>query len=104
METATGSLSEAATDLKVAGPGIPFAWTRTYNSQDSSSGALGVGWSHPFAARLTVVNATTGELEYFSGSGQRVRFTKTGGTTGAATYAGRVLTARSCASAAAAIS
>ena len=88
VSTTSGGLVETALDLKLAGPGIPFAWTRTYNSQDSSSGALGVGWSHPFAASLTVVNVTTGELEYFSGSGQRVRFTKTSGTTGAATYAG----------------
>src|SRR4051812_43615292 len=88
VNTASGALVETALDLKLAGPGIPFAWTRTYNSQDSSSGALGIGWSHPFAASLTVVNATTGELEYFSGSGQRTRFTKTtGGGTGAATYA-----------------
>lgn len=87
VNTASGSLTETATDLRLAGPGIPFSWTRTYNSRDTSAGALGTGWSHPFAASITVVNTTTGELEYRSGSGQRTRFTKvTGGSTGAATY------------------
>jgi RHS repeat-associated protein len=90
VNTTTGGLIEVATDLRLAGPGIPFAWTRTYNSQDSSSGALGVGWTHPFAASLTVVNAGTGELEYLSDSGQRTRFTKLDGwSTGAARYAGK---------------
>lgn len=90
VNTASGALIEVATDLRLAGPGIPFAWTRTYNSQDSSSGALGVGWTHPFAAGLTVVNAGTGELEYVSDSGQRTRFTKLDGwSTGAARYAGK---------------
>jgi RHS repeat-associated protein len=90
VNTASGSLIEVATDLRLAGPGIPFAWTRTYNSQDNSSGALGVGWTHPFAASLTVINAGTGELEYLSDSGQSTRFTKLDGwSTGAARYAGK---------------
>lgn len=90
VSTASGSLTETATDISLAGPGIPFAWTRTYNSQDTASGALGVGWSHAFGAKLTVVDPTTGELEYASGSGQLTRFTKiTGGGTGAATYGGK---------------
>ena len=87
VNTASGSLLETATDLQLAGPGVPFAWTRTYNSQDTASGALGPGWTHPFDARVTVFNGTTGELEYISGSGQRTRFPKiSGGGTGAATY------------------
>lgn len=89
VNTASGSLTEVATDLKLPGPGTPFAWTRTYNSQDTASGPLGVGWTHPYGGSLTVVNATTGELEYLSGTGQRTRFTKTSGTTGSATYAAK---------------
>lgn len=89
VNTASGSLTEVATDLKLPGPGTPFVWTRTYNSQDTASGPLGVGWTHPYGGSLTVVNATTGELEYLSGTGQRTRFTKTSGTTGAATYAAK---------------
>jgi RHS repeat-associated protein len=90
VNTASGSLTEHAVDLRLAGPGIPFAWARTYNSRDTTTGALGTGWSHPFEARLTVSNPTTGELEYRAGSGQRTKFTKiTGGGSGAATYGGR---------------
>ena len=90
VNTASGALTEFATDLHLAGPGIPFAWTRSYSSRDSASGALGVGWSHPFAASITVVNPTTGELEYRSGSGQLTRFARIkGGSTGDATYLGK---------------
>jgi YD repeat-containing protein len=90
VSTASGGLTEVATDLKLAGPGTPFAWTRTYNSQDTSSGPLGVGWTHPYGGSLTVVNATTGELEYLAGTGQRTRFTNvTGGSSGSATYRGK---------------
>jgi len=90
VNTASGSLTESATDLRLAGPGIPFAWTRSYNSGDSSSGGLGPGWAHPFEAKLTVSNPTTGELDYHAGSGQHTRFTKTsGGSSGAANYAAK---------------
>lgn len=90
VNTASGGLTEVATDVKLPGPGTPFAWTRTYNSQDTASGPLGVGWAHPYGGSLTVVNATTGELEYLAGTGQRTRFTKvSGGSTGSATYAAK---------------
>jgi RHS repeat-associated protein len=90
VNTATGSLTEAATDLKLAGPGIPFQWVRSYNSRDTTAGGLGTGWTHPFEAKITVVNPTTGELEYRAGTGQRIRFTKvTGGGSGAAAYRGK---------------
>ena len=87
--TASGSLTENASDLRLGGPGIPFHWLRSYNSQDTTSSGLGVGWTHPFEASLTVVNPTTGELEYRAGSGQRTRFAKVSGTTGAAKYKGK---------------
>jgi RHS repeat-associated protein len=87
VNTASGSLSERALDLHLAGSGIPFSWRRSYSSSDTNNGALGIGWTHPFAANVTVINQTTGELEYRAGSGQRTHFTKvTGGSTGAATY------------------
>jgi RHS repeat-associated protein len=85
--TATGALAERAVDLRLAGPGIPFAWRRAYSSRDTTAGGLGTGWTHPFEAKITVVNPTTGELEYRAGSGQKTRFVKvSGGGSGAATY------------------
>ena len=91
VNTASGSLTETFTDLQLPGPGIPFAWTRTYNSRDTTSGALGPGWSHPYWATLTIVNPPTGDLlDYRAGSGQRTRFRRvTGGSSGAATFAAR---------------
>lgn len=90
VNTASGSLTETATDLHLAGPGIPFDWTRSYNSGDTNVGALGPGWSAPFDAKVTVANQSTGELDYHAGSGQHTHLTKvTGGQTGAATYGAR---------------
>jgi RHS repeat-associated protein len=90
VSTSSGSLSESYIDLKLAGPGIPFEWIRSYNSRDTTAGGLGTGWTHPYEAKITVANPTTGELEYRAGSGQRIAFTKvTGGGTGAATYRGK---------------
>lgn len=84
VTTATGNLVETATDLRLAGPGIPFEWTRSYNSADTGSGGLGVGWTHPFQASITVIDSST--LEYRAGSGQRTRFSQVTGSTGAAKY------------------
>lgn len=90
VNTASGSLTETATDLRLAGPGIPFDWTRSYNSGDSTVGALGPGWAAPFDSKVTVLNQSTGELDYHAGSGQHTHFTQiTGGQTGAATYGAR---------------
>jgi RHS repeat-associated protein len=87
VNTASGSLTESTVDVQMNGPGPPFAWRRSYNSRDTSSGALGVGWSHPYEAKLTVINGN-GDLEYRSGSGQRSIFTKLNGSgSGDAKYA-----------------
>ncbi|MCG6861176.1 MAG: DUF6531 domain-containing protein [Chromatiaceae bacterium] len=48
VNTATGNYWHQHTDLEIAGPGIPFAFTRMYNAQDSYSGPLGPGWTHSF--------------------------------------------------------
>jgi len=90
VNTASGSLTESGTDLRLPGPGIPFAWTRTYNSRDTTSGALGPGWSHPYWATVTIVNPPTGDLlDYRAGSGQRTRFKRITGASGAATFVAR---------------
>ncbi len=90
VSTASGSLTETATDLRMNGPGIPFTWTRSYNSADTSTGRLGKGWTDPFGASLTLINPTTGELDYESGSGQHTRFSRVkGSSSGSATYEGK---------------
>jgi RHS repeat-associated protein len=86
VNTATGDLFENATDLRLGGPGIPFVWARSYNSADTGSSGLGVGWTDMFEAKLTLGTP----LVYRAGSGQEFQFTKTsGGSTGAATYAAK---------------
>ncbi|MGH2921405.1 MAG: DUF6531 domain-containing protein, partial [Gaiellaceae bacterium] len=91
VSTASGSLTASATDLRLPGPGIPFSWTRTYNSRDTTVGPLGPGWSHPFGAKISVVDPPTNSLiDYRAGSGQRTRFARiSGGQNGAATFAAR---------------
>ena len=73
VNSANGDFSQSATDLNIPGPGVPLAYTRTYDAtaaQDeaataASSPALGYGWSTPFdmtlAASPTTV-ASTGPI------------------------------------------
>lgn len=86
VNTATGEMFENATDLRLGGPGIPFVWARSYNSADTGSSGLGVGWTDMYEAKLTLGTP----LIYRAGSGQEFQFTKTsGGSSGAATYAAK---------------
>ena len=52
VNTATGSYLSEVTDLSYPGRGLGFAFTRTYNSADPSTGVLGPGWTHSYAVRL----------------------------------------------------
>lgn len=40
-------------DLTLAAPGLPFGFTRHYNSQSTTEGPLGYGWSATFSDHLT---------------------------------------------------
>ena len=72
VDTATGTLSETLTDVSLAGPGIPFAWTRSYNSRDTTSGRLGVGWVDAFDAHLDF--DAGGNATYRAGDGSAFPF------------------------------
>ena len=50
INTATGNYTYQHTDLTIAGRGMPFAFTRTYNSQNGTPGPMGAGWSHSYMA------------------------------------------------------
>ena len=63
VNTATGDVSYAATDLTVPGPGIPLQFTRTYDAQEAevqSAGStvppLGYGWSDNLNMSLAYVS------------------------------------------------
>jgi YD repeat-containing protein len=53
INTATGNYLFQRTDLTIPGRGIPFVFTRTYNSLDTYSGPLGHGWTHSYNVVLT---------------------------------------------------
>ena len=48
VNTSTGNYYYQHNDLSLAGQGLPFAFIRTYNAQDSYSGPLGRGWTHSY--------------------------------------------------------
>jgi RHS repeat-associated protein len=59
VNTATGALAFASTDLSVAGFGEPFVLERSYNSLDATGGAFGRGWSSIFDISVKVVPGQT---------------------------------------------
>jgi RHS repeat-associated protein len=55
---ATGNKYEEVLDLSISTPGIPLEFRRSYNSQASSDGPLGYGWSHNYQIAITVLTTT----------------------------------------------
>lgn len=85
VNSATGAQTESATDVTVAGTGVPLTISRVYNSANPSSGLLGVGWSSPYDAHLVVSgNAVT----YIADSGMQVKFSQTSAGVYSSTSAG----------------
>jgi RHS repeat-associated protein len=74
VNSATGSFLTQVTDLSLAGIGVPFRLTRSYNSLDSTSSSLGRGWRHSFAAELVV--QPHGDMTLIGEDGQRVEYEK----------------------------
>lgn len=52
VNTATGNFVFDKTDMTVAGRGFGFELKRFYNSQDGSSGPLGVSWTHSYNLKV----------------------------------------------------
>lgn len=76
VDAGSGGLNQSVTDLSLAGIGVPFAFTRTYNSLDRTPGPLGRGWTFSYGAQLGVL--ANGDVNYRSGTGQQIYFTKQG--------------------------
>ncbi len=59
IDTATGDLYESATDLSLPGPGVPLAFTRTYDAQGAAAEVghgvpqLGYGWADNLGVSLS---------------------------------------------------
>jgi hypothetical protein len=50
----SGSFVYEATDVEVPSPGVPFTFTRSYTSADTSLGPLGPGWTHNLNVALSM--------------------------------------------------
>ncbi|MGH2784089.1 MAG: DUF6531 domain-containing protein [Actinomycetota bacterium] len=74
VNTATGSFTHAEQDVELPGIGMPFRFDRTYNSADATTGSLGRGWTHAFAASLATL--PNGDMRLRAGNGQQLLFTR----------------------------
>ena len=50
----TGNKYLSATDVSLSGPGGTLSFSRTYNSQSTTTGALGYGWTTTFTEHLII--------------------------------------------------
>ncbi len=87
VNSATGSSYSSTPDLKLAGNGITFAFTRTYNGIDDATGPLGPGWTHSYNASLSF--EADGYAIARGGSGQQLEFIKNSGGSFTAAAGGR---------------
>jgi RHS repeat-associated protein len=77
VNTATGNLHLSYTDVVVPGRGFPFRFTRSYNSLDTYSGPLGLGWTHTY--NVFLVEDSTGMVTVKEADGHQSVFSPTGG-------------------------
>jgi RHS repeat-associated protein len=76
VNTATGAYVSEVTDLSYPGRGPGFAFTRTYNSFETSIGAIGPGWTHSYAVRLE--SDPDGSVTFVDEGGARLTFAADG--------------------------
>jgi RHS repeat-associated protein len=86
VNSGTGDFYAKSTDLSLPGIGIPFQLTRSYTSSDTTTGPLGVGWTHSYASGLTVQNG--GNVLFRGEHGQQILFSRQADCTSFAAAAG----------------
>lgn len=74
VNSATGSFDYEETDISLPGIGIPFTFTRYYNSVDVSKGHQGQGWTDSLAASLAI--QANGDVVLRGEDGQQEYYTK----------------------------
>ncbi len=74
VNSLTGAYTTSVTDLTLPGPGVAFAFTRSYTSADTSLGRLGPGWTDAYGAFLTV--QPNGDVLLHGEDGQRVYYAR----------------------------
>jgi YD repeat-containing protein len=68
-----GGLSQSATDARLSGRGVTFAFSRSYASVDTATGGrLGAGWTYPYQAGLVLF--LNGDIDVRSEDGQTVTY------------------------------
>jgi RHS repeat-associated protein len=72
VNTATGNYLSAASDLTLPGIGLPFSFTRAYNSLDTRISVLGRGWRHAYDASLTI--GTDGSVRFNAEDGAQITY------------------------------
>src|SRR5207248_725623 len=75
----SGEFVLTKTDLKFAGFGIPFEFTRTYRSQVQYQGPLGYAWTHNYNRRILAQTPDgtpdcAGDVDYVSDRLERIKF------------------------------
>lgn len=74
VNSLTGAYTTSVTDLSLPGVGVPFSFSRSYTSIDTTSGRLGQGWTDSFSANLNVQG--NGDVIVHGEDGQLVYYTK----------------------------
>lgn len=75
VNTATGAFATSTTDASIPSIGIPIAFTRTYNSNDQTSGRLGQGWTDSYGASVQV-SPDGGTVTFRAGDGQQLTYVR----------------------------
>jgi RHS repeat-associated protein len=70
VNVASGSLVLQATDLSIAGAGIPLTMDRTYNSFNPDSGMLGRGWTGSYTDTVYLSEWPGGSFTFHGESGE----------------------------------
>jgi YD repeat-containing protein len=76
VNTLSGAFITSVDDLATPGTGVPFAWSRSYTSEDATVGRLGPGWTDSYATSLLVQGS--GDVIVHGDEGQQVYYTKQG--------------------------
>ncbi len=77
VNTSTGNYSFQRKDIEIPGRNIPFVFERTYNSQNTQKGPLGLGWNHSYNIRLKE-NTINADVTVFWGDGKSEIYTSDG--------------------------
>ena len=77
LNTSTGNFYFSATDISLPGKGVPLAFQRTYNSQDTTqNGVLGWGWTTNYSTAVRV--EPDGGASLIHGDGKVLNFAEDG--------------------------